>query len=190
MVLNRHSRSLWWWHYVVVVESHSMVDDDLESVMNERALQCLEALSATQRETLERVLPNAPPLAISLIRSLLTFNANRRLTAELDRSRAAQAAAQSAAQTTERVLREENAQLKADRDAALAKAAQSALEARSAVEASAASRPAAAPAAAPAVGAASSLQPSDFSGRFLVASEEKAPEGGHSPEYLRMLLRR
>ena len=52
---------------------------------------------------------------------------NRRLTAELDRSRAAQAAAQSAAQTTERVLREENAQLKADRDAALAKAAQSAL---------------------------------------------------------------
>jgi hypothetical protein len=115
---------------------------------------------------------------------------NRRLTAELDRSRAAQAAAQSATQTTERVLREENAQLKADRDAALAKAAQNALEARSAVEASAASRPAAAPAAAPAVAAASILQASDFSGRFLVASEEEAPEGGHSPEYLRLLLRR
>ena len=115
---------------------------------------------------------------------------NRRLTAELDRSRAAQAAAQSAAQTTERVLREENAQLKADRDAALAKAAQSALEARLAVEASAASRPAAAPAAAPAVAAASSLQAADFSGRFLGASEEEAPEGGHSPEYLRVLLRR
>jgi membrane protein involved in colicin uptake len=137
---------------------------------------------------------------------------NRRLTAELDSSRAAQAAAQSAAQTAERVLREENAQLKADRDAALTKAAQNALRARAqlkadrdaaltkaaqnalraraAVEASAASRPAAVQAAAPAVAAASSLQASDFSGRFLVASVEEAPEGGHSPEYLGVLLRR
>ena len=115
---------------------------------------------------------------------------NRRLTAELDSSRAAQAAAQSAAQTAELVLREENAQLKADRDAALTKAAQNALRARAAVEASAASRPAAVQAAAPAVAAASSLQASDFSGRFLVASVEEAPERGHSPEYLGVLLRR
>ena len=114
---------------------------------------------------------------------------NRRLTAELDSSRAAQAAARAAAQTTERVLREENVQLKADRDAALTKAAQNALRARAAVEASAASRLPAVQATTPPVATASSLQASDFSGRFLVASVEEAPEGGHSPEYLRVLLR-
>ena len=132
---------------------------------------------------------------------------DRRLTAELDSSRAAQAtaqttaaaaqtaaaAAQSTAQSTERGLREENEQLKADRDAALLvlrlKAAAAAAAAPAAAAATVGLQAAAAPAPA-AAAAASSLQTSqDFSGRFLVASVEAAPEGGHDPAYLRQLLR-
>ena len=131
---------------------------------------------------------------------------DRRLTAELGSSRAAQAlaqtaaaaaqtaaaAAQTTAQSTERVLREENEQLKADRDAALLvlrlkAAAAAAAAAPAAAAATVGLQAAAAPVAA---ATASSLYTSqDFSGRFLVASVEAAPEGGHDPAYLRQLLR-
>jgi len=57
--------------------------EDLEAVMNEGALQYLEALPAEHRSSasLETAIPTATPLAFDLIRKLLTFAAATRLSA-------------------------------------------------------------------------------------------------------------
>ena len=53
---------------------------DLETVMNEGALQLLEGMLPTQA-SLETTLLHAGPLALGLIRRMLTFNAEKRITA-------------------------------------------------------------------------------------------------------------
>ena len=56
-------------------------EDDLEAVMNEGALQFIEALPPGQA-MLDETLTTASPLAIDLIRKLLTFNADKRAGAD------------------------------------------------------------------------------------------------------------
>ena len=58
---------------------------DLEAVMNERALKLLEDLAASpegSQASLASTLHKAPPHALDLIRRMLTFNMTKRITAE------------------------------------------------------------------------------------------------------------
>jgi len=62
-------------------------DEDLEAIMNEGAVNYIESLPRTQ-ESLEEKLPTATPPALDLIRRLLVFNPNKRITAEEARQHA------------------------------------------------------------------------------------------------------
>ncbi|KAJ4456700.1 putative Extracellular signal-regulated kinase 2 [Paratrimastix pyriformis] len=56
--------------------------EDIESIKSPFAATMLESLPTTQPKNLADVFPNAPPEALDLLRKLLQFNPNKRLSAE------------------------------------------------------------------------------------------------------------
>lgn len=57
-------------------------EDDIECIANEQARRYIRSLGQRPPIPLERILPNANPLAIDLLRRMLTFNPRKRCTVE------------------------------------------------------------------------------------------------------------
>lgn len=56
--------------------------DDISYISNEKALDFIKSIPRRSRQSLDILFPDASPLALDLLRKMLTFNPNNRFTVE------------------------------------------------------------------------------------------------------------